>query len=179
MKFKIEVELAWVGEEGNLDDEIQKAIVDKVVSSVSKGITEQVQKEASATITPKVNELVEKTYEELVAGKVVLTDKWGDKKHEYPSIKELIKARWDEWLAEIVDDRGNKSDGYTRGHVTERVNFLVKNQIEAFSKEWTKKVLEEITNNIKKTLSDDLKVALGERVMDVIDIKSLVAKSKE
>jgi hypothetical protein len=170
------VDIDWIGEEGNIDEEIQKSIVSKVVSSVSTDIKNAVQKEASEIITPKVTELVEKTYEELISSEVVLTDKWGDRKKTYPSIRELIKSRWDEYLDEMVDDRGRTSNGY--GATKKRIDSLIKDQLEEFSKTWTKKVLIEITDNIKATLSNDLKAALGERIMDVIDLKQLIAKSK-
>jgi hypothetical protein len=176
MKFKIEVELDWISEEGDIDKEIQTAIVSKVVSSVSEDIKKTVQKEASAIITPKVTELVEKTYEELISGEVTLTDKWGDKKKTYSSIKELIKASWDSYLDEMVDAQGRTTRGY--GETKKRVDTLIYDQLEKFSKEWTKKVLVEITDNIKATLSNDLKAALGERILDVIDLKQLIAKSK-
>jgi len=179
MKFKIEVELDWIGEEGSLDDEIQKSIVHQVVQAVSEEITKNVQTEATAIIGPKVDELVEKTYNDLVNSKVVIvTDRWGDKNREYENMRDLIKAKWDGFLGEKVDSQGRPTTSYNNSDAKTRVEHLVNEQLTKFSQEWTKRVLVEITDNIKSTLSADLRAALGERVMDLIDIKSLVAAKK-
>ncbi len=175
MKFKIEVELDWVGEEGNLDDEIQAAIVNKVVTAVSAGITKEATEQVKALIGPKVDALVEQTYNDLVTSKVVLTDKWGDKKQEFTSIRELIKTRWDNFLDELVDKDGHKYNGYGSGQM-KRVDFYIKEQLRIFADKWTKETLEAITSTIKKIVGNELKTELGERLSTVLNIDNLIQK---
>ena len=175
MKFKIDVELDWVGEEGNLDDQIQAAIVNKVVTAVSAGITKEATEQAKELIGPKVNALVEQTYNDLIASKIVLTDKWGDKKQEFESIRELIKARWDNFLNELVDKDGREYDGYGSGQM-KRVDFFIKEQLRVFADKWTKEALESITLAIKNTVGKELKTELGERLSKVLNIDNLIQK---
>ena len=46
-KFNITVELDWIDEEYNLDEEIREAIVDKVVNKVQDKLIQQVDTECS------------------------------------------------------------------------------------------------------------------------------------
>jgi len=173
MKFKIEVELDWIGEEdGSLDDELKKAVAATIVKQVSEQVKADVSAKVKDRIESMVDGLVKETYDEIINRPIVLRDSWGDKRKEFPNIRDLVKERFDAWLNEMTDSSGRASDY----HAKKRVEWIIKDQLSNMSADFTKKAIEEVVTNIKKTLSEDLKAALGERVFGLIGVDTLVAK---
>ena len=84
-KFNITVELDWIDEEYNLDEEIREAIVDKVVNKVQDKLIQQVDTECSnrindqmanieKAVSDKLNSIMDSFFDEPRD----ITDRYGD-----------------------------------------------------------------------------------------------------
>ena len=126
MKFKIEVDVDYIDDEHNLDNSIKEKIVEAVVEKINESAIEDISEQAQKKMIDRANEVVSSAYETLLGKPILITDQWGNKDKEYPSVVEMIKARFDNFMTEKVDNSGYKS---TYGDIT-RIDFIVKKQLE-------------------------------------------------
>lgn len=172
MKFKIEVEIDWIDDEHNLDSSIKEKIVEAVVDKINESAIEDISEQAQKKMIDRANEVVSMAYETLLGKPILITDQWGNKEKEYPSVVEMIKGRFDKFMTEKVDTYGSQSN---YGEST-RIDYIVKKQLEKITKEFTEKAVKEVAEKIKVTLNDSLKEKLGERLINVMEIDKVLAK---
>ena len=77
MKINIEVDVEWIGEEGNIDEIIKKEISDTVVNTITKKIEKEMEEKATAAVSGKVDDMCNSLISEFLKRKVTVTDKWG------------------------------------------------------------------------------------------------------
>lgn len=180
MKFNIEIELDWMDEGYELDEVLKSQISKEIVKKVSDKAIENFENSASNKIKnvydkieSKIDALVTKEFNQIIKKPVVQTDKWGDIKKEYKTVKEMIKTKFDNWLMEKVDERGNPS---SYGKFT-RMNYFIDYQLSEFSKNFSKETVKEMREKLTSVLNNDMKELLGSQMMDVIGVKELLSNA--
>lgn len=190
-KFSIEVELDWMDENSTIDEQVKEAIENRIIEKISKQIAEGVNKEQKerfhAQISNKVDELVNDTFESLLSLQVVQTDAYGDAKQTFPSVREMIKARFDSYISEKVNSKNGEHwsrDSY--GGVSQtRFEYIMG---KAFGDELKKKMDElkikvekdtatattAMFDKMKEILETSVKSQLGDKVAELIKLDEIL-----
>ena len=178
MKFNIEIELDWIGEDSTLDESIKNQIIETIVNNLSESVQKNITEKVIDKMEKSVEKLVTKTYTQVINQKIEITNEWGETKKKYTGVKDMIKNRFDEWLLEKVDKNGkptnsNYSESYTR------MNYFIDCQLNSFSKKFTEETVKEMRAKLESTLTNDMKELLGSQMMDVIGVKELLNNAKQ
>lgn len=170
MKINITVDIDWIEEDGNIDEEVKYQIIDGVKKAISKQCLDKVEKEASKRIDAAIEESissVQKSIEDKalafaddwLENEVTVTDKWGDAKDSL-TIKDLIKNTFDKLLEKQVDSEGKFSNGYggrstLLSYLTGlRVEEVVASKMKGFNKEIDDQITKAVNAGIRKNVSD-------------------------
>lgn len=170
MKIKIEVDIDWIEEDGNIDEEVKYQIIAGVKEAISKQCLNKVEKKASEQIDDAISQSIaaarakiEQEAVEFARGwldkKVVVTDRWGDVK-KAASISDLVKETFDNLLEKKVDDRGRFTDSYGGGVrlinwlTGTRVQEIVQEKLKDLGKNIDKQIAEAVTDTVKKNVAD-------------------------
>lgn len=175
MKLKIEVDIDYLSDEdGSLDQQIQERIAQNIIERVSKDSIGKIEARVSKTMDQRVDEVVNAAYQEMMGKEITITNGWGDTVQQFPNAAEMIKAKFDTWLTEKVDDHGSKTtyNGQTR------LDLIIKKQLDKAAAEFTKNAIKEVTEKIKTVLSDDLKLALGDRLINMMELDKIINNNK-
>lgn len=175
MKFNIEVEIDWLGEDSSLDERIQNKIVDAVVKRITEKAVGLVEGDALKQISAKVDDLLEKTYVEFLEKGVTITDQWGDVKRKDVRIYDLIKEKADNWLTRRVDKEGRES---SYGANWTRMEWLINKQLDQQTKRMSDEIVKKVSETIKKYINDSLKDAIGEKLVKEIGLDNIINKAK-
>lgn len=175
MKFKIEVELDYLSEDGTLDKAVQKQIVSKIVAKINTASTDDMAEKANKLLSDRATQIVDAAYEQLLQKPVTITDQWGKVVKEYTNAAEMIKDRFDKFMLERVDGYGERTNS-AYGEYGTRMDHIIKKQLDKIAKEFTEKAVKEVAEKIKVTLNDSLKEKLGERLINVMEIDKVLAK---
>jgi len=189
-KFSIEVELDWIDEDSTIDQTIKDAIENKIVDRISTQIAQEVKAEQSkrfqSQISEKVDDLVNDTFEALLSLQVVQTDAYGEAKQTFPSVREMIKSRFDSYISEYVNsENGGKYDGYGRGSKVTRFEYIMG---KAFGTELDKKMAElkvkvekdtatattAMFTKMQEILENSVKSELGSKVAELIKLDEIL-----
>lgn len=172
MKFKIEVEVDYISDEGSIDEMVMEKIANSIVEKMSDKSINSLSSKAEKLINDRATELVDDVFKGIMNNPIDITDNWGQVIKSYGNTEEMIKARFDSFLLERVDSNGNS----TSYGSTTRIDLIIKNQIDKTAKEFTKNAIDEVSKRIKETLSEDLKMKLGDKLLNVIEIDKLITK---
>ena len=131
-KFNITVELDWMDEEFNLDEEIRESIINSVVNKVQQRIVEQAETECNnrinnqmvnieAAVSDKLNGIMDAFFDEPRD----ITDRYGDVVKKGVTVRETLKKACDEFMYQPLDEYGKPtSSSYNRKYPT-RVDYIV------------------------------------------------------
>lgn len=178
MKFTVDIEIDWIDEESNLDDEIKAGIINGIANKVEKTVMEKVEKKAFAetelkigNVEEKVNELVSKTFDDFMNNTVGITDGYGDTIKTFTSVRELLKDRFDNFLTESVNDEGNVS---SYGGKTQRIKHIIDKQLKTFADEFTTDAVKQVSEEIKHHVNEGLTNKLGAELMRVLKVNKML-----
>tara|TARA_R110000772_G_scaffold4573_4_gene16356 strand:- start:1586 stop:2038 length:453 start_codon:yes stop_codon:yes gene_type:complete len=123
MKINITVDLDWLDEGGNIDEEIQGDIISGVKKAISKDClkivevkTQQAIDDGMQAAVDLMQEKVSSFFEDWINNEAVITDKYGDKVDQ-GTLKDIIKKEFSNCINEKVDRDGRPSNyngSYTR-----------------------------------------------------------------
>jgi hypothetical protein len=162
MKIKVEVEIDWINEEGNLDAEIQEQIISGVKSAISKDCLKLVEHKTSMAIDDGMKKAIETMqekvsdfFEQWLNKETILTDKYGDivKKG---SLNEIIKSQFNDCMNERVDKDGK----ITSYNGISRIEFFSGKKV----KEVVDDSLKSYAKNIDETIKKQIELGIKERV---------------
>ena len=172
MKFTIEVDVDWLGEDGSLDAELQSKVVHQIEQRVSAAAMERLEQEASSRVGSIIDEAVNKLLASWLEKPVTITDRYGDVK-EKGAITELIKKRFDAFWQEKVDQNG-RTDSYSRNET--RLQWLIDGRITKHCKGFAEGLAKEVNAQVEKVMTDKLKLALGAELVDRLGVPALVKR---
>lgn len=136
MKFNVEIDIDWVDEESNIDDEIRNRIVadlsKQVISKFSDGVSKQISIDAERLVRAKTELIINTVLEK----PITISEGWNNKT-EYDSIYDMIEKR----MSKLYEDKL-----MTTGKCV--ADPLLKN-IEKYVDSITKKLLFDVEKAIK------------------------------
>jgi len=175
MKLNLEVEIDWIDEEQGIDEVVKQSIIDSVVNQIGNKVNDRVQKEVdkiiNEQITSKISDRIGEMFDAFASEPVKVRDEYGDVKAQYDSVREMLKARFDKFLTEMVDDSGKPS---TYGNKMTRTEYLFKYQINKFADDFTKTTVKQVSEEVKKTVQEGLTQRLGAELMTVLKVNELI-----
>ncbi len=137
MKVKVEVDIDWIGEDGNLDDDVSSQIQTKLVSQIQKEFSEnvgkQIAKQAEMLIKAKTDNLINTMLER----PVVVSDGWNNKA-KYESIYDMVEKK----MTVLYDNKAKT------GTACEKDPYLAK--VEAYIESETNNLLRGIDASIER-----------------------------
>ena len=184
-KFNISVEIDYIDEEGNLDEEICAQIVERVVDKVSDSVKKRVESEAARifdeqvknaeiTVSDRLNELMESFFDTPKD----ITDDWGNTKRKGVTVRQLLKEACDNFMNQPLDKNGNPAkSSYDRAYST-RVDYFVHKAIDTSMEIAIKQAVGDVTSNIKKQLQNEIKAQMGENIAKLINLDGIVKGAK-
>jgi len=173
MKFTVEVEIGWLGDDGSLDEEVEQRMLASVVERVSKQVegrlNDLVSKQLDSIIDSRCNEMITSWLDR----EIQVTDRWGDKQSE-GTIEEILRAKFDSFWEQKVDKNGSGNSGY--GDKTTRLEWLLKKHVTDYAGTWSKKLSEDIEKQVRAMLSDKLKASIGGGIIDQLGVPQLMER---
>lgn len=176
MKFNVEIELDWIEEGMTISD----AIKDQIIYSIKNQIGDKIQKQAEdkvnkmidSTVVRKINELTDNMFAEFVNREISITDGYGSTVKTYPSIEALVKEKFDKFLTQPVDEKGNAHDGY--GKKMDRISFIIDKQLKDFANSFTTEAVKSVSEEIKMHVNKGLTEKLGAELMKVLKVNDML-----
>lgn len=170
MKLNITVDIDWIEEDGNIDEEVKHQIIQGVKQAISSNCLAKVEAEASTQINKAIDESITRAQkaieakainfaDEWLEKEVSITDKWGDTV-ECLTITDLIKKTFDNLLEKKVDSSGQFCDSYGRGArlidwlTGQRVQNVVEEKLKTLSKEIDGQITKAVNSGIRENVSN-------------------------
>lgn len=180
-KFNITVELDWIDEEYNLDEEIKETIINGVVEKVRERLVAQVDNECNnrinnqlASIERAVSEKLNSIMDAFFDEPRDVTDKYGDVIKKGVTVRETLKKACDDFLTQPLDQNGKPTkNGWDEKYKT-RVDYIVAKSINYDMESAIKRAIEEVTKNLKQRITDEVKNQLGNKLGEVLEIDKII-----
>lgn len=171
MKLHITVDIDYIDEDGNIDDEVKHSIIQGVKDAISRDCLKKVEAEASTQIKQAIDEsiasakqLIEqravKVVEDWLDNEVVVTDRYGDPV-EKGKIIDLIKKSFTDLLQKKVDENGRF--GNTYGSSSTLIDWITKDRVE--------KVVSEKLNGLSKDIDKQIEKAVNAGIRENVSNK--------
>ncbi len=181
-KFNITVEIDYIDEDGNLDDVVCEQIVNAVVSKVSDTVTGQIQeraqnifKERLQTMEASISDKLNKMMEEFFSTPKDVTDRWGDIKRRGVTVKQLLNEACDKFMEQPLNEHGEPASGYNVKY-NSRVDYIVAKSINHDMEYAIKRAVGDVTDNLKKKISNEITKQMGEKLAGVVGLDDLLKK---
>lgn len=174
MKLNIQVELEWLEENGNLDEEVKHQIIEGVKRSISRDCLVKVEKEASKKIDEAITKAIGSATEAIkqkavsfvddwLEREVTVTDGWGDKKTT-SSIKEIVKKNFENTLLMKV-----KGDGSFDNYGDMRlIDYLTGKRVKDIVSQHVKSINQDIEKAIKAEIESGLKAGVAAKFAEMV-----------
>lgn len=180
MKFNIEVELDYIGEDGCLDDAIKESILSSVTKTVMEKVSEQVDAKLDAIIVKaaedKASKIVDMITGEFMNKEFSRIDQFGDEIETGLTVKNLLKKRFDEfWKAPVNSDGGEGRHGETKSRVEWKIEAMIKIHSEKFAKILTA----DTEDKIKASMKENLSKTIGAKLVTELGFDKLLLESKK
>lgn len=180
MKLNLEVELDWIDDEMNLDETVKQNVINGVVNRIQKKVEEQVEKKIAQildeAVVAKIETLTEKIFNDFLTKPVTVTDNYGSTLKQYESVEAIIKERFDNFLTESVNEKGDKHTGY--GTRFTRINFIITKQLQDFADKFTTDAVKQVSSEIKLHVQNGLTNKLGAELMKVLKVEQMLQIDK-
>lgn len=175
--MNLEIELDWIDEESNLDETVKQQVIDSVVRKIQSGVESKVEKKINetidATIVSKINEMTESVFNDFINKEVCLSDRYGDKIKCYPSLKDLLKERFDNFMTQQVDKNGKTTDS-RYDSTFGRLEFIIDKQLKDFANQFTTDAVKKVSAEIQTHVKDGLTQKLGSELMKVLKVEKML-----
>ena len=179
-KFNITVDLDWMDEYYNLDEEIRENIINSIVSKVQDKLVSQTETECNNKINEQMKN-IEKTVsdklnsimEEFFNTPRDVTDKYGDVVKRGVTVKETLKKSCDDFMNQSLDEYGKPTNCSYNVKYKTRLDYFVAKSIDS-DMEWKiKKAISDVTDNLKKKISEEVKKQMGDKLANVLELDKI------
>ena len=181
-KFNITVDLAWLDEEGNIDqqlkDEILSSITEKVCGNITKSLEEKAEKilnDKMRDVENEVNKRLNLMMQQFFNTPKDITDRWGEVTRAQVTVKQLLSEACDNYLTQPVTREGKPDNGYNPAFKS-RVDYIVHKSIDSDMEWQIKRAVEDVTKNLKQKISTEISTQLGEKLAGIIGIDKIISK---
>lgn len=170
MKVKLELDIEWIDEENNVDDEIKDQVVKSLVLSIKNEIHEDIKKQAHKLISDNVDAWILVQLNNFCDRQIGITDKWGDTTEHHESVTEMFKAKFDSFFNASVDDKGKeeKSCGYGSSRNT-RIDYMLDEKAESYMQKLIGNMDRKISNSINRAQQEEMQKEITKQALAVIE----------
>lgn len=182
MKLNVSVEMDWLaydeeGESGVSPDQLVKdAIIKGVMEKISGKIVSEVQSAASTMAMERIDDTITSMLENFLDQPVVITDRYGDPQERHESIKEMMKARFDAFMDQPVDTKGDPTRGCGYQEKT-RLQWLLDKHVTEKCVQFMKQVSEQVDRQLAVTLDAEVKRRVSEGLMKRLDVRDILKEA--
>ena len=180
-KFNITVELDWIDEEYNLDEEIREAIVDKIVNKVQDKLIQQVDTECSnkindqmanieKAVSDKLNSIMDSFFDEPRD----VTDRYGDVIKKGVTIRDTLKKACDEFINQPLDQNGKPTTSDWNVKYKTRIDYIVAKSINYDMERTINNAVSSVTDNLKKKIADEVKKQMGDKLANILELDKMI-----
>ena len=180
-KFNITVELDWIDEEYNLDEEIREAIVDKVVNKVQDKFIQQVDTEGSnrindqmanieKAVSDKLNSIMDSFFDEPRD----VTDRYGDVIKKGVTVRDTLKKACDEFINQPLDQSGKPTTSDWNVKYKTRIDYIVAKSINYDMERAINNAVSAVTDNLKKKITDEVKKQMGDKLANILELDKMI-----
>jgi hypothetical protein len=178
MKLNLEIQLDWIDEEMNLDETVKQNVIDAIVNKIQKNVEAEVTTKVNdiidKTIVGKINTMTESLFNDFMNKEIQITDNYGSTIKHYPNVTAVIKERFDNFMNQTVDEKGNTYDG-SYGTKYKRLTFIIDKQLQEFANKFTTEAVTKVSNEIKVHVQQGLTTKLGSELMKVLKVNEMLA----
>jgi hypothetical protein len=104
---------------------------------------------------------------------LTITDHYGDVIKCYKSVTDVIKERFDNFMRQTVDEKGNTYDG-SYGKKYQRLTFIIDEQLKKFADKFTTDAVKTVSDEIKVHVKEGLTAKLGAELMKVLRVNEML-----
>jgi hypothetical protein len=169
MKFMVEIEVDWLDEDGRVDDAIKEQVLAGIENRVSKKVLSELSNRVAERIDGITNDAVNALLEKWLDREITVTDQWGDLR-EKGKVSDIIKARFDDFWAQKVDNYGKT--GY--GASTPRYQWFLNSKVEEECQELSKRLAKDVDAHMRKTLNAELCKKVSRKLVDAIGVDQMI-----
>lgn len=157
-KFKVEVEIDWLREDGTIDEQLQKSIEKSIIGKIEDTVMDRIEETAVNEAEKRIGIWINNYLSTLIKERKiphVSKDGW-DKKVEYITITELIGEKFDTVLNQTVDKDGCPTNrSYDKCGT--RLDWLTGKQAKIYADEKVQDFVKNIKHDIEKYTSEKVK----------------------
>lgn len=177
MKFNLEIDIDWIDEDSNLNDQVKEEIISTIIGRVNKSIENtvkpKIEEKIDGMIVEKIDGLVSSIFAEFMDKEVNITDQYGDVITSHENVYAVIKSRFDTFMTQPVDSKGN-SDSSRYGNTTTRLHFIIDKQLKDFADDFTTTAVKQVSAEIKEHVKEGLTTKLGAELMSVLKVNEML-----
>ena len=185
-KFNISVDIDYIDENGCLDETLSEEIVSRIVSSVSDRVIDNIQEKATTSFESQLENLensmsvyLNNMMDEFLSIPRDITDQWGDVKRKGVTPKQLLKEACDNFIEQSVDEHGKPvNKGSYNAKYNTRIDYIVAKSIDHNMEYAIKRAVEDVTNNLKKKISNEIKSQMGEKLAGIVGVDDILSGNK-
>jgi hypothetical protein len=178
MELNLKINIDWIDEESNLDETVKQHVIDGVVEKIQEKIESEVSTKVNAiidtTIVSKINTMTEDLFNDFMNREIQITDAYGSTIKHYPNVTTLIKERFDNFMTQTVDEKGNTYEGHY-GTKYKRLTFIIDKQLQEFANKFTTDAVKKVSDEIKVHVQQGLTTKLGSELMKVLKVEEMLA----
>jgi len=177
MKLNLEVEIDWIEEGMEVNDVVKQEIIESITNKIQQKIEEKVsskiEQNVDEIVIKRINEKVDEIFENFINKPVSIYNNYGEAINQYDTMLDLIKARFDKFLTQTVDEKGKAYDG-NYGQKHQRLTFIIDKQLKEFANTFTHDAVNQVSEEIKKHVQDGLTNKLGAELMKVLKVNKML-----
>ena len=170
MKFSVEVDIDWIDEESNIDETVSKEIIGKLVNKIHEQVKKDIDRSVPDKMNKKLDQLIMKTYEELLIKEITPRDSYGDAIGEDTTVINMLKDKLNKFMTEKVDSDGKPTNYNGELRYKQILNKEAQKQINSFINDVSTKVI----NGIKDDINAEAQERIARNILSDYDLKKLI-----
>lgn len=178
MKLNLEIEIDWIDEENGIEEVVEQKIIESVTTRVQKMIQDKIEAKVNKIVDEQIvsliNKKVDDLFTEFINRPVSITDGYGSTIKTWNKMEDLIKAKFDNFLTQYVDENGKATEYDRYGKKHQRLDFIIDKQLKDFANEFTTNAVKKVSEEIKHHVQDGLTTKLGGELMKVLKVNEML-----
>lgn len=181
-KFNVTVEIDYIDEEGNLDEEICDKIIEAIVGKISEKAEKNLEERATEALDKRLAEMEETAgaklnamMDEFFETPRDVTDRWGQVVEKGVTVKQKLSAACDKFMDQPLDANGNPVPlgNYNQKYRT-RVDYFVAKSVDFSMENAIKTAVTTVKNELQKKVEIEVKAQMGEKLANIIGLEKLI-----
>lgn len=176
-KFKIDVEIDWLGEDGTLDDEIKENIKNEIFEKIERTVMSDITDTAVNIAEQRIGLWINKFIQTMAAERKIpyKSSEYGSKV-EMLSMEEMLGKQFEKALNQPVNKNGNFSSSSYDRYGT-RLQWLTGKMAEKYADEKVSGFIKDIKSDIEiytsKKVKDEMMKQLTSQLVKNIDFNKV------